>query len=721
MQEKTGLLNADYISYDDASEDKTLKLEENQILGLVSKISGKFIEAKDARRPHEERMIAAYDNYRGIYGKTVSFRKSEKSRVFVKITKTKVLAAYGQIIEVLFGGNSFPIGIRETDVPEGVAEYAHLPTPESFQAKKSVFEESPEDEDLGLMDVGFSGDDKVLPAGATYGVLSKIKKVFGKGQNQEDIMIPTPTNDPQESQEAPAKKAARQMEKIIQDQLEESNATGELSKAVFEGTLLGTGIIKGPFNYTKVLNSWEKSEETGKRVYKPKSVKSPRIEFVSVWDFYPDPNATCISECDYIIHRHRMNNSQLRALAKQPLFDKEQVSLTVKDGPNYTKESYESALKSLEEGSGKSHSDRFEVLEYWGTVDFKDLEEVGVTVPENYSHLEEIQVNVWICGRRLLRAVVNPFIPARIPYSAFCYEKNPYSFFGIGVPENMEDSQEVVNANARMAIDNLAISSNVIFDVDETALADGQSFEIHPGKVFRRQAGFAGQAIYGIQIPNTTQPIIMMMDKFRQLADESTGIPSYSHGQTGVQSMTRTASGMSMLLGAASLNVKTVIKSIDELLKSLGEAFYNWNMQFNESDLISGVDLEVKALGTSSIMQKEVRSQRLTSLLQVIINPALAPMVKLPTLLKELAYSLDLDPDELINNPEEARIMATIIGLQNAQRNGGPPEAAGQQQASMGSPAGIPGAGNAQGVTGTGDGNIGTGAIPMAGEAEFSG
>ena len=40
-----------------------------------------------------------------------------------------------------------------------------------------------------------------------------------------------------------------------------------------------------------------------------------------------------------------------------------------------------------------------------------------------------------------------------------------------------------------------------------------------------------------------------MFDKFRQLADEATGIPSYSHGATGVQSTTRTASGMSMLMG----------------------------------------------------------------------------------------------------------------------------------------------------------------------------
>ena len=60
-----------------------------------------------------------------------------------------------------------------------------------------------------------------------------------------------------------------------------------------------------------------------------------------------------------------------------------------------------------------------------------------------------------------------------------------------------------------------------------------------PGKgVFRRQAGMPGQAIYGLKFPNTAPENMMMFDKFRQLADEQTGIPSYSHGQTGVQSMT---------------------------------------------------------------------------------------------------------------------------------------------------------------------------------------
>ena len=50
--------------------------------------------------------------------------------------------------------------------------------------------------------------------------------------------------------------------------------------------------------------------------------------------------------------------------------------------------------------------------------------------------------------------------------------------------------------------------------------------------------------------------------------------------------MTRTASGMSMLLGAASLNIKTVVKNLDDfLLKPLGESYFQWNMQFLEDVL----------------------------------------------------------------------------------------------------------------------------------------
>ena len=59
-------------------------------------------------------------NYRGLYGPDVQFTEAEKSRVFIKVTKTKTLAAYGQIVDVLFANNKFPLSIEPTELPEGV-------------------------------------------------------------------------------------------------------------------------------------------------------------------------------------------------------------------------------------------------------------------------------------------------------------------------------------------------------------------------------------------------------------------------------------------------------------------------------------------------------------------------------------------------------------------------------------------------------------------------
>ena len=215
---------------------------------------------------------------------------------------------------------------------------------------------------------------------------------------------------------------------------------------------------------------------------------------------------------------------------------------------------------------------------------------------------------------------------------------------------------------------------------------------------------------------------MQMFDKFRQLADESTGIPSYSHGQTGVQSMTRTASGMSMLMGAASLNIKTVIKNIDDqLIKPLGESMFQWNMQFYEGDLPIVGDLEIKATGSTSLMRKEVRSQRLTMFLQTIQNPAIAPFVRISEIIKELAYSLDLDPDEIMNSKDEAEIYAKIIGYQNANKPNGSQAPAPGQLGPMEGNGGVPQEGTAPNNSGAGESPIGPGNVPMPGEMEFAG
>ena len=722
MEENT-FLNADNLYEEVEGESgKSLTLEGEQQRNLIGIIKGRFAQAETARETDERRWLQAYENYRGLYNKSIKFRDSEKSRVFVKITKTKVLAAFGQLVDVIFGTGKFPIGINETKIPEGETNIAHLDVNNPTPSIETTVGELPDDIGNRIdnpYDVGYEGDGKVLKAGATLqnGIF---EETLEEQAREANILKDGVSYNPTELELNPAQRAARRMEKLIHDQIDESNGSSEIRNALLESALLGTGIVKGPFNFNKKLHKWNKNEE-GNRTYSPLEVRVPRIEFVSCWDFYPDPTATNMEECEYVIHRHKMNKSQLRQLRNMPYFDEDTIRLAIQMGPNYVEKDFEYSLKDDVRADEDYHSS-FEVLEYWGIMDAEYAREVGVELADDIDDLDEVQVNIWTCGDYLLRAVVNPFTPYRIPYHSFPYERNPYNFFGIGVAENMDDSQQIMNGHARMAVDNLAMAGSLVFDVDESALVGGQSMEIYPGKIFRRQAGMPGQSIHGLKFPNTAPENMMMFDKFRQLADEQTGIPSYSHGQTGVQSMTRTASGMSMLLGASSLNIKTVVKNLDDfLLRPLGESYFQWNMQFHEGELDIEGDLEVKATGTNSLMQKEVRSQRLTMFLQTAQSPAIAPFVKISKLVSELAYSLDLDPDEILNDTEEAAIMAQIIGMQNAgQTNGEEAQPLGQQP-TMGGLQGVPQGTQELGVTGTGGGNIGTGDVPIPGEDSFSG
>ena len=667
---------------------------------LPAIVKNRFQKAEDARYSDEQRWLKAYRNYRGIYGSDTAFSSKEKSRVFVKITKTKVLASFGQIIEVLFGTGKFPIGIEPTPIPEGVAEYAHL-KPEQFQQQ----DKQPEAESL----YGFPGDGRDLPSGATSDVLGGLEEKFGQAGFEEGA-APDLKSMPQIE---PAAIAASNMEKMIHDQLEESSAITVLRHVLFETALLGTGILKGPFNFEKVSHRWD--EVDGEKMYNPDFKLVPKIEAVSIWDFYPDPNAVNLEDAEYVIQRHIMNKSQIRALMSRPYFRADAIIDCLKMGANYEPKSFESSLNEREDDKTLDKN-RFEVFEYWGIMDKQLAELAGLELDETATELDEVQINCWVCNGKIIRLVMNPFTPERLPYQVCPYEINPYQFFGIGIPENMDDAQQVMNGHARMAIDNLALAGNLVFDVDETMLVPGQDMSVFPGKIFRRQSGQPGQALHGVKFPNTAPENMMMFDRFRQLADEATGIPSYSHGQTGVQSTTRTAAGMSMLMGAAALNIKTVIKNIDDyLLRPLGDALFQWNMQFNDDSKIVG-DLHVKARGTSALMMKEVRSQRLMTFMQTASNPSLAPFVKWHTILREIAKTLDIDPDKVINDPEKAAIFAKIMGMVNGirenQGNGGQP--------GMAQGGGVPAGANPQDTNGSGGGNIGVGSVPQSGEAGFS-
>jgi hypothetical protein len=87
----------------------------------------------------------------------------------------------------------------------------------------------------------------------------------------------------------------------------------------FEMALFGTGIIKGPFAIEKEYPRWTQAADQTEATpddaaptqgtYDPIIKTVPKVTSVSVWNFYPDPDASQYPECEGVIERHKLSLS----------------------------------------------------------------------------------------------------------------------------------------------------------------------------------------------------------------------------------------------------------------------------------------------------------------------------------------------------------------------------------------------------------------------------
>ena len=85
----------------------------------------------------------------------------------------------------------------------------------------------------------------------------------------------------------------------------------------------------------------------------------------------------------------------------------------------------------------------------------------------------------------------------------------------------------------------------------------------------------------------------------------------------------------------------------------------------------------------------------------------LAPFIKIPNLMRELAIAQDIDPDSLVNDVNEAQIFAEMLkGLAAMLNKEAGPEGqpAGDQQGGMGQSGGVPQGANPDDASGVGGG-----------------
>jgi hypothetical protein len=357
-----------------------------------------------------------------------------------------------------------------------------------------------------------------------------------------------------------------------------------------------------------------------------------------------------------------MTRRQLKDLTLREDFNTEAIKSYMRVYPKGNAEfkSYEQDL--FEMGSSESppssnREDRYEVLEYWGYLTKEQLEKFGEVPQELLEDDGDVPVNIWLIDDVIIKIVASPIDGLPFPYYWYWYDKDETCIFGEGIASIRRDPQQLFNASIRAMLDNAAISAGPILEANQDLLAEGEDpTDIYPFRVFLRDGnGIDSQspAIRVNTLPSYTGELMSMSDLFGRYADEFTAIPRYMTGESsGVSGAGRTASGMSMLMGAANITLKDQVRNFDDgIVKPFIIAMYYWNMQFNDKESIKG-DYKVQVSGSSSLIAKEVRTESMVNFLATTGNPMDAQYVDRAYLLGEIAKSLDMGPNVVIDKKQ---------------------------------------------------------------------
>ncbi len=601
-----------------AAEDANSQ-EQEELNSLGAILKSKYTEYKDARDDIEDGWIEDLRAFMGQYDPDVLAKiqsKGERSQVYVGLTRTKVLAAYSRMTDLLFQPGQKFFSIEKTPVSK-------QPLVEQELSERAALEIQQAAEQVGT-------------AGIEELVIARLDELTQEIEEETERRV-------------------ENMEEAILDQALENNLEGKMKDAIMEQVIFGTGAMKAGTLRIEKDHKWVKGEDGFNLIYEESP--SPEMEAVSIFDLYPDPHATSVDDMRDIFRRHIISRTEFNALKDYPGFNVDLVNECIEMNPegNHDEAQHEVDRRNIANvNDSNTNTEKFEVLEYWGSLNGHDLEDAGVEFGQDDDLSMEYSANIWMVSGKVIKAQLNPLPGNIIPYFIFPYEKNPHAFWGTGVPRMMRDSQATMNAATRIYLDNVALSSGPMVEVNTDIMASGEDpTELYPWRVFLREGGDGNQPMVRFYQPQSNSPaLVSVIELFRRFADETTALPSYTHGQT-QSSLNRTATGISILMSNANIVLKSVIKNIDDFLtRPMIRSLYDWNMTWNENENVKS-DMRIIAKGSTALIQKEVQSQRLLQFLSLINNPMDAQMVDREKLLTDIAKSLDIDPDEVIKSQKE--------------------------------------------------------------------
>lgn len=614
--------------------------------------------AKDAKQSIEKDMLSAVRSRRGEYDtETLNrIRRQGGSEIYMMLFATKARQAKALLTDVIMGaGTEKPWTIQPTPDPE-------LPPQEVDQIMQATQEL--------VMQAEMSG--------VPMSVADIRQMLVDAKQMLENQVMET------------ARAYAARAERKIEDICVEGGWLDAIDQFLDDLMVFKTAFVKGPVVRKVPQLKWEQGQDG---TFQPVTVAELKLEYerVDPFNIYPAPWSKTVHD-GFLIERHKLSRSDLSAMIGIEGYSEDAIRAVLDEHGSGGLHEWLSVdmERATAEGrdtltSSPERSDLIDALQYWGSVGGKMLREWGMDEGEVEDEAKEYEVECWLIGRHVIKAVINPDPLRRRPYYAGGYSRIPGAFWHNSLYDCVRDCQDMCNSAARALANNLGISSGPQVQINIDRLPAGENLtEMYPWKIWQVTAdpmGGSGKAIDFFQPSSNAAELMTVFQRFSELADEYSGIPRYMTGLAGGEGGAgRTASGMSMMIGNASKQIKQLLSSIDlHVISPSIERTYQWLMQYDPDSALKG-DLKIVARGALSLVTKEAAQVRRNEFLQFTGNPIDLQIMGLEgraEILRETAKSLNLNPDKVIpslsvikQRAAMAQMAATQQQQAQAQGNG---------------------------------------------------
>lgn len=623
---------------------------------LAGHIRKHWTLAKEAKINVEKDMLSAVRSRRGEYDtETLArIRKQGGSEIYMMLFATKARQAKALLTDVLVGaGTEKPWSVTPTPSPD-------LPQDEVDQIMQSIYQQ--------VMQAEMSG--MPMAMGDIRQQLMDAKQAI-ENQVMETARI-----------------YAEQAETKIEDLMTEGCWMEALDQFLDDMMVFKTAFMKGPVVRNTPQLKWVQGQDGA---YVPEVARTRKVEWerVDPFNIYPSPWSKTVHD-GFLIERHKLSRADLNAMIGIDGYDETAIRDVLKEhgiGGLHEWLSVDNDRASAEGrdslAADTQRSDLIDALQYWGSVSGTMLREWGMEEAEVPDEHKEYEVECWLIGTHVIKAVLNPDPLLRRPYYADGFSRIPGAFWHNSLYDVIRDCQDMCNSAARALANNLGIASGpqVVVNVDRLPAGEALT-EMFPWKLWQMSAdpmGSSAAPITFFQPQSNANELMGVFQKFAELADEYSGIPRYMTGLAGGEGGAgRTASGMSMMIGNASKQIKQIISSIDiHVIGPSVERCYQWMLQYQPDAGLRG-DLQIVARGALSLVTKEAAQVRRNEFLMTTGNPIDMQILGLEgraEILREAAKGLNLNPDKIIPSVSVLRQRQFVQQVAALQQQQGPQNA----------------------------------------------